>query len=425
MESHVSTPPPAEAHPSQGTSRRSRPADVLRERVPTALRPARKGRGTRVNPTGRFERARIEPDLDALANLPALLPEEMLPETPGEDQQRSGTGEFGDAARQLDETWNRKTQAIPDPSRTAITTNRSPDIPFDASLNPYRGCEHGCAYCYARPTHEYLGYSAGLDFETKILVKEKAPELLRRELSAPRWKPQVVALSGVTDAYQPMERKLELTRRCIQVFAEFRNPITIITKNALVTRDIDLFKELNEVQAISVTLSMTTLDPSLQRALEPRASAPHERLRAIERLAEAGIPTSVNIAPIIPGLTDAETPALLKAAADAGAQHAGHIVLRLPHGVRELFDDWLMTHRPLRREKVLHRLESLRGGERDSGKLNDPRFGSRMRGEGRFAEQISGLFNLMARKHGLDRPHPPLSAEAFRRPGGTQLDLGI
>ena len=425
MESRSSTPPPAEAHPSQGTSRRSRPADVLRERVPTALRPARKGRGTRVNPTGRFERARIEPDLDALANLPELLPEEMLPEPPQEGQQRPGTGEFGDAARQLDETWNRKTQAIPDPSRTAITTNRSPDIPFDASLNPYRGCEHGCAYCYARPTHEYLGYSAGLDFETKILVKEKAPELLRRELSAPRWKPQVVALSGVTDAYQPMERKLELTRRCIQVFAEFRNPITIITKNALVTRDIDLFKELNEVQAISVTLSMTTLDPSLQRALEPRASAPHERLRAIERLAEAGIPTSVNIAPIIPGLTDAETPALLKAAADAGAQHAGHIVLRLPHGVRELFDDWLMTHRPLRREKVLHRLESLRGGERDSGKLNDPRFGSRMRGEGRFAEQISGLFNLMARKHGLDRPHPPLSAEAFRRPGGTQLDLGI
>ena len=425
MKSRSSTPPPAEAHPSQGTSRRSRPADVLRERVPTALRPARKGRGTRVNPTGRFERARIEPDLDALANLPELLPEEKLPEPPQEGQQRSGTGEFGDAARQLDETWNRKTQAIPDPSRTAITTNRSPDIPFDASLNPYRGCEHGCAYCYARPTHEYLGYSAGLDFETKILVKEKAPELLRRELSAPRWKPQVVALSGVTDAYQPMERKLELTRRCIQVFAEFRNPITIITKNALVTRDIDLFKELNEVQAISVTLSMTTLDPSLQRALEPRASAPHERLRAIERLAEAGIPTSVNIAPIIPGLTDAETPALLKAAADAGAQHAGHIVLRLPHGVRELFDDWLMTHRPLRREKVLHRLESLRGGERDSGKLNDPRFGSRMRGEGRFAEQISGLFNLMARKHGLDRPHPPLSAEAFRRPGGTQLDLGI
>ncbi len=398
---------------------------MLRERVPTALRPARKGRGVRVNPTGRFERARIEPDLDALATLPELLPEEMPPEIPGENQQRSGTGEFGDAAREFDETRNRRTQAIPDPSRTAITTNRSPDIPFDASLNPYRGCEHGCAYCYARPTHEYLGYSAGLDFETKILVKEKAPELLRRELSAPRWKPQVVALSGVTDAYQPMERQLELTRRCIQVFAEFRNPITIITKNALVTRDIDLFKELNEVQAISVTLSMTTLDASLQRALEPRASAPHERLRAIERLAEAGIPTSVNIAPIIPGLTDSETPALLKAAADAGAQHAGHIVLRLPHGVRELFDDWLVTHRPLRREKVLHRLESLRGGERDSGKLNDPRFGSRMRGEGRFAEQISGLFNLIARRHGLDRPHSPLSAEAFRRPGGTQLDLGI
>jgi DNA repair photolyase len=372
----------------------------LQEIEPIALQPARKGRGARANPTGRFERARIEPELEALADLSNLSDLE---------------GEEALAPSQ-------RTQAIPDPSRTALTFNKSPDIPFDASLNPYRGCEHGCAYCYARPTHEYLGYSAGLDFETKILVKEKAPEILRRELSAPRWKPQVVALSGVTDAYQPLERKLEITRRCIKVFAEFRNPISIITKNALVTRDIDLFKQLNEVQAISVNLSLTTLDGPLQRALEPRASAPHERLRAVECLAEAGIPVGVNIAPIIPGLTDAETPALLAAAASAGAQYAGHIVLRLPHGLRDLFDDWLLTHRPMRREKVLHRLESLRGG-RGGGQLNDPRFGTRMRGEGRFAEQISGLFELMARKHGLDRPHPPLLTDAFRRPGGTQLSL--
>jgi len=368
------------------SARHPRPARHL-ETDPAALRPARKGRGARVNPTGRFEKARVEPDLDALADSTSRR----------------------DALR---------TRLIPDPARTAITFNKSPDIPFDASLNPYRGCEHGCAYCYARPTHEYLGYSAGLDFETKILVKEKAPELLRRELAAPRWKPQVVALSGVTDAYQPIERRLELTRRCVQVFSEFRNPITIITKNALVARDIDLFRELADYQAISVSLSITTLDAELQRALEPRASAPHERLRAVERLAAAGIPTGVMVAPIIPGLTDAETPAILQAAASAGATRAGHIVLRLPHGVRDLFDDWLLNHRPLRREKVLSRLESLRGG-----RLNDPRFGTRMRGEGCFAEQIAGLFQLIARKHGLDRPHPPLSTEAFRRPGGMQLDF--
>ena len=399
--------PPASQTPRRGTRRdRSEPARprraVLQETEPAALQPARKGRGARTNPTGRFERARIEPDLDALADW--LSGDD--PADPRDHTERS--------------TPTPPTQAIPDPSRTAITTNDSPDIPFDASLNPYRGCEQGCAYCYARPTHEYLGYSAGLDFETKILVKERAPELLRKELSAPRWKPRVVALSGVTDAYQPLERKLEITRRCVEVFAEFLNPIGIITKNALVARDLDLFRPLAEVNAVSVNLSITTLDARLQRALEPRASAPHERLRAVERLAEAGIPVGVMIAPIIPGLTDAETPALLQAAADAGARHAGHIVLRLPHGLRELFDDWLLTHRPMRREKVLHRLESLRGG-----KLNDPRFGTRLRGEGRFAEQISGLFELMKKRYGLDQPQPELSAASFRKPGGTQLDLGL
>ncbi len=374
--------------------RRAHPAKRLRETEPAALRPARKGRGARANPTGRFERARIEPDLDALEEARSAAPEAD-----------------SDAAIP-------RTQMLPDPSRTALTFNRSPDIPFDASLNPYRGCEHGCAYCYARPTHEYLGYSAGLDFETKILVKERAPELLRKELSRPRWKPQVVALSGVTDAYQPMEKKLEITRRCVEVFAEFRNPIAIITKSALVARDLDLFRRLHEYQGISVTLSLTTLDGSLQRALEPRASAPHERLRAVERLAEAGIPVGVNIAPIIPGLTDAEIPGLLRAAASAGAERAGYIVLRLPHGLRALFDDWLAEHRPLRREKVLGRVESVRGGQ-----LNDSRFGSRMRGEGRFAEQIGGLFDVMKRRYGLDAPPPELSVEHFRRPGGTQLDL--
>jgi len=376
-----------------------RPGRLL-EREPAAYRPARRGRGARVNPTGRFESRRTLADLDAL-------------------QPASSAGPDGDHPAAGPEPAPR-TQMLPDPSRTALTFNRSPDIPFDASLNPYRGCEHGCAYCYARPSHEYLGYSAGLDFETKILVKQRAPELLRKELSAPRWKPQVVAISGVTDAYQPLERKLELTRRCIKAFADFRNPIRIITKNALVTRDLDLFRRLAEHGAISVSISLTTLDPELARRLEPRASAPHERLRAIERLAAAGIPTGVMVAPIIPGLTDEETPALLEAAAAAGASHAGRVLLRLPHGLADLFDDWLLAHRPLRREKVLHRLESLR-----RGRWNDPRFGSRLRGEGPFAEQIADVFRLWARRTGLDATHPELSTTAFRRPGGDQLALAL
>jgi len=392
---HPSQPP----HSPAPESDPPRPGRLL-DAEPAAFRPARRGRGARVNPTGRFESRRTLVDLDALQPASSREPD---PEDPG-SAPAPGPG----------------TQMLPDPSRTALTFNRSPDIPFDASLNPYRGCEHGCAYCYARPTHEYLGYSAGLDFETKILVKQRAPELLRKELSAPRWRPQVVAISGVTDAYQPLERKLELTRRCVEVFADFRNPITIITKNALVARDLDLFRRLSEHDAISVSLSLTTLDPELARRLEPRASAPHERLRAIERLASAGIPTGVMVAPTIPGLTDEETPALLEAAAAAGASHAGAILLRLPHGLAELFDDWLLAHRPLRREKVLHRLESLR-----SGRLNDPRFGSRMRGEGRFAEQIADVFRLWARRTGLDAARPALSTAAFRRPGGDQLALDL
>jgi DNA repair photolyase len=386
--------------PSQAPKRPAAPRqNRLREHEPPDFRPSRKGRGARTNPTGRFEPRVVVPDLDAYeetTHTPWLEPGTDAPEpTP-------------------------PTQLLPDPSRSAITFNKSPDIPFDASLNPYRGCEHGCAYCYARPTHEYLGYSAGLDFETRILVKQRAPEILRRELARPRWKPQVVAISGVTDAYQPIERKLGLTRRCVQVFCDFRNPITIITKSALVVRDIDLFRQLAEHDAISVQLSITSLDPDLARILEPRASAPEQRLRAVEALSAAGIPTGVMVAPIIPGLTDSETPAILQAAASAGASRAGHIVLRLPHGLRDLFDDWLLTHRPMRREKVLHRLESLR-----DGRLNDPRFGTRMKGEGVFADQIGGLFELWARKLGLAQPHPPLSAAAFQRPGGAQLELGL
>lgn len=385
--------PTGSARPRSGRpapQRAPRPAPLTPE-----LDAARKGRGSRANPTGRFERHSVEPDLEAQVEAARA-----------------------DATR--DEPARRRTQYLPDPARTALSKNQSPDIPFDASLNPYRGCEHGCAYCYARPTHEYLGFSAGLDFETRILVKHRAPELLRRELASPRWVPQVVALSGVTDAYQPIERKLELTRRCIEVFAEFRNPITIVTKNALVTRDIDLLSALADVDAVSVALSIGTLDSALQRTLEPRASAIGERLRAIEALARAGIPTSAMLGPVIPGLTDHELPAILEAAKNAGATHASYIVLRLPYGLKALFDDWLRTHQPLRREKVLHRLESLRGG-----RLNDPRFGHRMRGEGRFAEQIDATFRIWTRRLGLDGPRPSLSTAAFRPPGGRQLELGL
>ncbi|MEO1934092.1 MAG: PA0069 family radical SAM protein [Myxococcales bacterium] len=406
------------------------PAKRIRELEPPGFRPARKGRGARVNPTGRFEQRHVEPDFEHLDHLghPDHLDHLEDGDHPVDiehfdDAQHTQLTHL-DSETQLEATAALppapRTEIIPDASRSALTRNKSPDIPFQFSLNPYRGCEHGCAYCYARPTHEYLGYSAGLDFETKILVKERAPELLRKELSARSWKPQVVAISGVTDAYQPIERRLEITRRCLEVFAEFRNPITIITKSALVTRDIDLLQRLAADQAVSVALSITTLNPELQRVLEPRASSSKERLRAIKTLTDAGIPTGVMVAPILPGLTDMETPALLEAAASAGAGWAGQTVLRLPHGVREIFDDWLLTHRPLRRKKVLSRLESLRGG-----RLNDPRFGTRMRGEGRFAAQIADLFRLWARRQGLEGPAPTLSAAAFRRPGGTQLSLEL
>ncbi len=345
---------------------------------------ASRGRGTADNPPNRFER---------LAYLPVL-----------------------DSAD--DEECSVKTQYLKDASRSLITTNDSPDVGFDASINPYRGCEHGCIYCYARPYHEYLGFSAGLDFETKILVKENAPELLRAELAGPRWQPKVLAISGVTDAYQPVERKLQLTRRCLEVLAQFRNPVIIVTKNQLVTRDIDVLKELASFNAAAVCVSVTTLDSELARVMEPRTSTPANRLEAIQALAESGVPVRVLAAPIIPGLTDHEIPSIIQAAAKAGAQHAGYVVLRLPHGVGELFRGWLEEHFPDRKKKVLNRIREMRGG-----RLNDSNFGSRMRGEGVFAEQINSMFNLACRRTGLDSGGRELSTAAFRRPGDPQLSL--
>ncbi len=315
---------------------------------------------------------------------------------------------------------NPETRLLPDPSRTIVATNQSPDVGFDASVNPYRGCEHACSYCYARPSHEYLGFSAGLDFETRILVKERAPELLRQRLLTKSWKPQVVALSGVTDPYQPAERRLELTRRCLGVLAEFRNPVAIITKSFLVTRDVDRLGELARLDAASVAVSITTLDPVLQRRMEPYAAPPAKRLRAIERLAEAGIPVGVMVAPVIPGLTDHEAPKILEAAAAAGARFAGRVVLRLPHGVAELFEAWLAEHYPERREKVMSRIRAVRGG-----RAYDARFGVRQRGTGRWADEMAALFELARRRADIAERGPTLSTAHFRRPAaaGDQLSL--
>ena len=343
------------------------------------------GRGAAGNPKNRFEKIEVEP------------------EPRGSDAEEPGP----------------ETVYLRDALRSIIAQNDSPDLGFDISINPYRGCSHGCIYCYARPAHEYLGLSAGLDFESKILVKEDAPELLRKQLSSPRWKPKVLSASGVTDCYQPIEKKLRLTRRCLEILVEFRNPVTIFTKNYLATRDMDLFSKLARHQAAVITISLTTLDDDLRRVMEPRTSRPVRRLAAIQALARASIPVGVMIAPVIPGLNDHELPGLLSAAAEAGAGFAAYTPVRLPHAVRPLFEDWLARHFPDRKEKVLNRIRSMRGG-----KLNDARFGSRMRGKGIFTDQISQLFELSCRRAGLEgRRFPRLSTAAFLGPGEMQPSL--
>ena len=312
-----------------------------------------------------------------------------------------------------------RTQFFRDDSRSIIAYNDSPDVGFNASVNPYRGCETGCSYCFARPTHEYFGLSAGLDFETKIFVKETAPELLRRELASSRWNPQLLALSGVTDPYQPIERRLQVTRRCLEVLVEARNPTGIITKNHLVTRDTDLFQELDRFRAVAASLSVTSLDAELQRVMEPRTSIPQRRLEAIRKLAEAGIPTGVMVAPVIPGLTDHELPDILTAAAEAGATRAGFIMLRLPLAVAPLFEAWLERHFPDRKEKVLNRLRDM-----SDGKLYDSSFGRRQRGEGPFAEHVRQMFEITCSRLGLAGRPPALTTAHFRRPSlGRQLRL--
>lgn len=343
-----------------------------------------KGRGSSDNPINRFEGNYIDYDLD----------------------------------EETGEKPHPKTTFLTDHTKEIISYNKSPDIPFNAGLNVYRGCEHGCIYCYARPFHEYLGFSAGLDFESKIMVKHKAPELLKKTLQSVKWKPQVIAMSGITDCYQPIERKLLLTRKCLSVLAEYRNPVGIITKNHLITRDIDILKELNEYNCVSTTISVTSLDNKITELMEPRTSRPYRRLKAIEKLAEAGIPVGVNVAPIIPGLTDHECADILNSAYNAGATRASFIIVRLPFKVKDLFQDWLEQNFPDRAEKVLNKIRDMRGG-----KLYEAEFGKRMRGEGNFASQIKDLFGVQTKRLGLNQDHFKLTTEHFKKSSGDQLQL--
>lgn len=350
------------------------------------------GRGSSQTPPNRFERLHSEADLEQL---------------PADDELLA---------------FDRRTPTVflPDNAATIIRENDSPDIPFRYSMNPYRGCEHGCAYCYARPTHETLGMNAGLDFETKVLVKHDAPALLRKELNKLSWQSEPIMVSGVTDCYQPAEREFRLTRGLLEVLLEAHQPLCMITKNALILRDLDLLAKLAEKNLVSVAISTTTLDAELARVLEPRTSSPAARFRAVRELADAGVPVRTMIAPVVPGLTDQEIPALLSAAKEAGAAGAGFVMLRLPHAVAPIFTAWLAEHRPLAAERVESLLRSMRGG-----RLYKAEFGSRMRGDGAYAEGIAKTFEVFVEKLGLNGPWPELDCSQFRPPEmvGGQMRL--
>jgi DNA repair photolyase len=337
-----------------------------------------KGRGSHFNPPNRFDTLRYEAD-------------------PSDDG-----GE---------ELLDPRTQYIPDHTRSIVTENDSPDVGFRYSINPYRGCAHGCSYCFARPTHEYLGFSAGLDFETRIMVKEDAPALFREFLARDRWEPEPIVLSGVTDCYQPAERRFRLTRGCLEVAAEARQPVGIVTKNALVTRDLDLLAPMAVESVVRVNVSVTTLDAELARSMEPRTSTPAARLRTIRELTAAGVPVRVLVAPIIPGLNDSEIPAILAAAREAGAGDAGYVLLRLPLAVAPVFREWLARARPERVPRVEGLVRSAR-----NGKLYDSAWGQRMCGTGAVADQIGEMFTLFARRYGLDGGLPPYDCTRFRPP---------
>ena len=343
-----------------------------------------KGRGTNQNPANRFDKIEYVPE----------------PSESYEEDKRP------------------ETQYFQDTSKSILSFNESPDIYGSASLNIYKGCEHGCAYCYARPTHEYLSLSAGLDFETKIFVKHDAPKLLHKTLASKKWEPQVIMMSGNSDCYQPIEKKLKLTRSCLEVMNEFHNPVNIVTKNKLVTRDIDILKKMAEYKTVSVFISITSLDNRLASVMEPHTTKPHWKFAALKELSDAGITTGVLIAPVIPGLTDPEIPEILKHAADAGTKHASYIMLRLPHGLKDLFLNWLQEYFPERKQKIVNRLHELFGG-----KLYDSTFHLRGRGKGPYAEEVKNIFKISCRKLGINKERLILSTSHFRNPDKKQMDL--
>jgi DNA repair photolyase len=354
------------------------------------IQPKFKGRGAQTNPQNRFERLSLD-----LSN-------------PGYDFNTDE--EFFEIQP--------RTVFYKDESKSVISKNDSEDLFFDYSFNPYRGCEHGCIYCYARPSHEFIGFSSGLDFETKIMIKEKAPQLLEEQFKKANYKPDVIVFSGNTDCYQPVERKLEITRKALQVCLEYRNPVSLITKNALILRDIDILKEMAGLNLLSVMLSVATMDKVLANKMEPRTSTPERRFKVVKELAGYKIPVGVNLAPVIPGLTDNEIPGILKMAADCGALFAGYILLRLPYSVKDLFVDWIKHHLPGRANKVINSIKSTH-----NGKLNESGFGKRFTGQGELASTINDLFSISCKKYNLNRQRINLTNELFRRNSKSQLEL--
>lgn len=348
--------------------------------------------GSQLDPPNRFESVRRELDLEQL----------------DWDQEH------------LSSVDRREIQYLPDDSKSIVSENKSPDIPFRYSVNPYRGCVHGCSYCYARNTHEFLGFNAGLDFETKIMVKHNAPQLFEAFLKRKSYQPEMISFSGVTDCYQPAERQFRLTRQCLEIALRYQQPVGIVSKNALVVRDLDLLQLLAAQNLVHVYLSITTLQPELARVMEPRTSIPAARLRAVRMLAKAGVPVGVMVAPVIPGLNDSEIPAILEQSRQAGAATANFILLRLPLTVEPVFREWLQRTQPERQELIESRVRQTRDGS-----MYESQWNQRMRGSGPIAEQIKQMFKLFAKKHGLDKPLPPVDCTRFQNPdaGPQQMSL--
>ena len=373
-------------------------------------------------------------DTSTLSEMEAVAP----PPAPGwmvDGERRRGRGALSNAAGRFephareafDDGWQSlddlppfRTSVTVEKPRTIINRNDSPDVGFDRSINPYRGCEHGCVYCFARPTHAYQGLSAGLDFETRLFAKPDAPELLAKELSKPSYEPRTIALGINTDAYQPIEREWRLTRRILEVLSDFGHPVGIVTKSALVLRDLDILAPMAERGLAKVALSVTSLDHKLARVMEPRAATPPRRLDTIRRLSEAGVPTAVLVAPVIPAVTDAEMERILDAAAAAGASEAGYVMLRVPLEIRDLFREWLLAHFPDRYRHVLSLLKELHGGRE-----YDSTFGQRMTGSGPYAWTMARRFEIAVERLGLNRRHTRLTTRHFSRPPrkGEQLSL--